>query len=120
MTTHTLFALDSMDSGTGRKVEIHGLEVLLVRIVDAYARLAIADRDAQRGARRRRLAARRGCAVRAARRSRARRCRGASGGRVACFGRAAARVTRLLRATSSASTDVRAAPRHARSYAPQQ
>ena len=34
MTTHTLFALDSMDSGTGRKVEIDGLEVLLVRIDD--------------------------------------------------------------------------------------
>ena len=34
MTTHTLFALDSMDSGTGRKVEIDGIKILLVRIDD--------------------------------------------------------------------------------------
>ena len=34
MTTHTLFALDSIGSGTGRKVEIDGLEILLVRIDD--------------------------------------------------------------------------------------
>ena len=34
MTSHTLFALDSMGSGTGRKVEIDGLEILLVRIED--------------------------------------------------------------------------------------
>lgn len=38
MTTHTLFALDSVESGTGRKVDIGGLEILLVRIDgDIYA-----------------------------------------------------------------------------------
>ena len=34
MSTHTLFALDSIGSGTGRKVEIDGLVILLVRIDD--------------------------------------------------------------------------------------
>ena len=34
MTTHTLFSLDSMESATGRKVEIEGREILLVRIDD--------------------------------------------------------------------------------------
>ena len=34
MTAYTLFALDSMDSGTGQKVTIDGRDILLVRIDD--------------------------------------------------------------------------------------